>query len=85
MDFDKLEMCDGFFKKFRGLMFSKRKSLLFDLKNEKFLGAIVHTFFVFYPIKVYWLNSDKEIVDYKVVRPFWFGVPKCKARYIIEK
>ena len=84
IDFDKLERCDSFLSKFRGLMFSKRRNLLFDLKKEKFFGAAIHTFFVFFSIKVYWLNSDKEIVDYKVVKPFRIGIPSGKARYVVE-
>ncbi len=84
IDFDKLERCDSFLKRLRGLMFSKRRNLLFDLGKEKWLKAWIHTFFVFFAIKVYWLNSDKEIVDYKVVKPFRFGIPSGKARYIIE-
>ena len=84
IDFNSLEKCDNWFKKFRGLMFSKRRNLLFDLGKETKLGAIIHTFFVFFPIKVYWLNSLKEIVDYKLVKPFRIGIPSGKARYIVE-
>jgi uncharacterized membrane protein (UPF0127 family) len=82
IDFDSLERCDSFFSKFKGLMFSKRRNLLFDLGDERF--AWIHTFFVFFPIKVYWLNSSKEIIDYKIVKPFRLGIPKCRARYIVE-
>lgn len=84
IDFNSLERCDTWIKKLRGLMFSKRRNLLFDLGKETRFGAIIHTFFVFFPIKVYWLNPKREIVDYKIVRPFWIGIPASKARYIIE-
>ena len=84
IDFDSLERCDSWFKRFCGLMFSKRRNLLFDLGKETRFGAIIHMFFVFYPIKVYWYNSLKEIVDYKIVKPFRFAVPSGKARYIVE-
>lgn len=84
IDFNKLERCDTFFSKLRGLMFSKRKNLLFDLGKETWFGSWVHTFFVFFPVKVYWLDYEKEIIDYKVIRPFWIGIPRTKARYIIE-
>lgn len=84
IDFDKLERCNSFSKKFRGLMFSYRRNLLFDLGKESWLKAFIHTFFVFFPVKVYWLNSNKEIIDYKVVKPFRFGVPSSRARYIVE-
>ncbi len=84
IDFNNLEKCDSVFSKFRGLMFSKRRNLLFDLKKEKWFGAVIHTFFVFFSIKVYWLNSEKEIIDYRTVRPFQVAVPKSRARYIVE-
>lgn len=84
INFESLERCDSFLKRFRGLMFSRRRNLLFDLGKETKFGAVIHCFFVFFPIKVYWLNSSKEIVDYKVVKPFRIGVPKGKARYIVE-
>ena len=47
IDFDSLERVEGF-GKFRGLMFSKRRNLLFDLGKEKRFGAIIHCFFVFF-------------------------------------
>ncbi len=84
IDFDSLEKCDGFLSRLRGLMFSKRRDLLFDLGRETRVGAVIHTFFVFFKIKVYWLNSNKEIVDYKIVKPFWVSIPRGRARYIVE-
>ena len=79
-----LVKCDNFFSKFRGLMFSKKKNLLFILKNETRVNAIIHTFFVFFPIKVYWLNKNKKVIDSKIVKPFRIAIPKQKAKYIIE-
>ncbi len=80
-----LEKCDGFWKKFRGLMFSKKKNLIFDLKKETRLGAMVHMFFVFYPIDIYWLDEKSNIIDKKEnLRPFRIAIPKKEARYIVE-
>lgn len=79
-----LIICDNFFTKFRGLMFSKKKNLFFILNYETRFGSIIHTFFVFFPIKVYWLDKEKNIVDYKIVRPFTAAIPKRKAKYIVE-
>ncbi|MBI2499194.1 DUF192 domain-containing protein [Candidatus Woesearchaeota archaeon] len=85
ISFKNLEECTGFFKKFRGLMFSKKRNLIFDLCKETRIGAMIHMFFVFYPIDVYWLNEKKEIVDERVnLKPFMIAIPKKKARYIIE-
>ena len=66
-------------------MFSKRKNLIFVLNKETKFGAIIHMFFVFYPIDIYWLDKKKNIVDFrKNVKPFSVVIPKQKAKYIIE-
>ena len=79
-----IEICDTPWKKFRGLMFSKRKNLLFPLDRETKRGAIVHMFFVFYSIDVYWLDKDKKLVDQRRLKPFRIAIPKEKAQYILE-
>ncbi len=87
MDIDKLnaKYCTTFWKKFRGLMFSKPKNLIFVLDKETKFGAIVHMFFVFFPIDVYWLDKDKNIVDRRInLKPFSIAVPEKKAKYIVE-
>ena len=66
-------------------MFSKPKNLIFDLKRETRIGAIIHMFFVFYPIDVYWLDKNKNIIEKREnVKPFTIAIPKNKARYIVE-
>jgi len=68
-----LEVCKTKFKKFRGLMFSKKKN------------AGIHMLFVFYPIQVIWLDYRFKIVDIKRMLPFIsFHIPKQKAKYIVE-
>ena len=80
-----LEYSDTFFKKFRGLMFSKPKNLVFVLDRETRIGAIVHMFFVFYSINVYWLDKNMNIVDKKInLKPFRIAIPKKKAKCIVE-
>lgn len=86
-DFDKynLVFCDTFLSKFIGLMFSKKRNLVFVLKKESLVNAIIHMFFVFYSIDVYWLDKDKNIIDFrKNVKPFTIAIPRKKAKYIIE-
>lgn len=86
-DFNKYDLlfCNTFFSKFRGLMFSRRKNLVLVLKKESRFNAAIHMFFVFFPIDVYWLDKDKNIVDFKKrVLPFTIAVPKKKAKYIVE-
>ena len=77
--------CNTKWKIFKGLMFSKPKNLLFTLNNETRLGSIVHMFFVFYPIDVFWLDKNKKIIDKKLnLKPFQIAIPKYKAKYIVE-
>ena len=41
--------------------------------------------FVFYPIDVVWLDSDKIVVDKKTVNPFvLYSAPRKPAKYVIE-
>ncbi|MDD5254260.1 MAG: DUF192 domain-containing protein [Candidatus Nanoarchaeia archaeon] len=72
--------------KFLGFRFRKKSNLilLFDLKKETKIGAVVDTLFVFYPIRVIWLDKNKKIIKTKIMKPFTFVIPKSKARYIIE-
>jgi len=82
---EKIEMCDTFWKRFRGLMFSRPRNLVLVPKNETRKGAGIHMFFVFFPIDVYWLDSELNIVDKKMnVKPFTMAMPKKKAKYIVE-
>jgi len=87
MDFSNYNLiqCNNFFTKFRGLMFSKKKNLIFNLNKESRINSIIHTFFVFFPIDVYWLDKNKNIVDFRLnVKPFTIKIPKKRAKYIIE-
>ena len=66
-----------------GLMFSRRRYLIFVLPRERKL--VMHMFFVLYPIDVVLLNSRREIVELKRgFRPFTFYPLRNKARYILE-
>ena len=45
----------------------------------------LHMWFVFFPIDVLYLDSDKYIVEIKeYFKPFSLYFPKQKARYVIE-
>ena len=70
-------------------MFSKQikdnEAILFINKKESLVKSIIHSLFVFYPIKVIWMNSNFDIVDIKIIKPFTLFVsPKKPARYILE-
>lgn len=65
-----------------GLMFSRKKTAVFEFHCEKKVS--LHTFFVFFTITVLFLNADKKIVEQTIMKPFSFYAPKNKAKYIIE-
>lgn len=82
----KSKICGNFFCKFLGLMFSKKKedfALIFEFKKEKRLS--LHTFFVFYPIDIIFLDKSKKVVEMKKgMKPFSVYFPKQKFSYVIE-
>lgn len=64
-------------------MFSKRKNLVFVFGNERRVS--LHNWFVFFPIDVLFLDSEKRIVEIKKgLRPFGFYFAKKKAKYVVE-
>ena len=77
-----MKVCKSFFSKFRGLMFSKKKELLFVFDEEK--RRSVHMFFVFYNLNIVFLDKNSIIKDIKCLKPFQVCFPKCKIKYIFE-
>lgn len=78
------EIAQSFFEHLKGLMFSRRKNILFVLGQEKIFG--IHSFFVFFPFDAIYLDEKKKVVD--VVRgiiPFTAYVENRKpAKYLLE-
>ena len=78
-----MEIVNSVLGKARGLMFSRKKDLMFVFDKEKKIS--LHMFFVFFPIDVLFLDTDKKIVEIKKnFKPFSYYRPKNKARYVIE-
>jgi len=78
-----VKLCNTFTSKLIGLMFSKRKNLLFEFNNEGYHA--IHMFFVFYPVRIAWINKNKKVVDVKLAYPFQpLLAPKEKAMYVLE-
>ncbi len=76
--------------KVKGLMFTKPlkhgEAIILEASEEGILETTLHMLFVFYPIDILWLDSNKKIVDIKRrVLPFrpWI-VPKNPAKFVIE-
>jgi uncharacterized membrane protein (UPF0127 family) len=81
------EFANTFWEKTRGLMFRPmlEHALIFPLERESRIGASIHSFFVFFPFDVLFLDEGQKVVDTKMVGPFRFNVrPKDPAKYIIE-
>ncbi|MBU2638697.1 MAG: DUF192 domain-containing protein [Nanoarchaeota archaeon] len=77
--------CDNIFSRGFGLMFRKRQMALIELPAESLAMAAIHTFFMRFPIDVYWLDSKKQIIGIKKhVRQYSFAQPGKPAKYIFE-
>ena len=79
----KYKICKSIWSKARGLMFSRKKNLMFVFDKEQRIG--LHMFFVFFPIDVLFLDKNKKIIEIKKnFKPFTFYRSKEKAKYVIE-
>lgn len=80
---------DSFLDRLRGLMFRSRldpnEGLLLVEKRDSRLDTSIHMFFVPFDLAVFWINSDKTIVD-KVIAKSWKPAyfPKADAKYTLE-
>ncbi|MBI4145192.1 DUF192 domain-containing protein [Candidatus Woesearchaeota archaeon] len=76
-------LCRSGWSKFRGLMLSRRRTLVFAFDRDEHVP--LHMLFVFFPIDVLYLDGEKRVVEVKRnFRPFTFYSPKNKARYVVE-
>lgn len=77
------KICNSLFSMARGLMFSKKKTLIFILNKVK--KQDLHMFFVFFPIQVYYLDPFHKIIEIKEdFKPFRMYKAKNKAKFIVE-
>lgn len=87
---DKVKVADTHWKRMKGLMFGNKSefdyALVFDLERNAHKGASVHMLFVFFPIDIVYLDSEKHVVDIvKSLKPFTPNyTPKKRSRYFIE-
>ncbi len=82
-----LAICTGFFCRAKGLMFSKplkdNEALLFEFKKEA--RWPIHMLFVFFPIKVAFLDKNRKVAEVRKAKPFIsFIMPRKKCRYVLE-
>lgn len=87
---DKIRIADTFFSRFKGLMFEAQKNfdyaLIFEMNKESRIMSSIHMLFVFFPIDVIFLDSQKRVVEVKEkLLPFTISfTPKKPTKYIIE-
>lgn len=78
--------CNSILSKAMGLRFKilkKNEAYIFTFKNP--VVAMMDMFFVFYPIDVLFLDSDKKIIEIKKkFLPFSFYESKNKINYTVE-
>lgn len=76
-------LCRSGWSKFRGLMFSRKHTLVFVFEKDRLVQ--LHMLFVFFPIDVLYLDNNQRVIEVKNdLRPFTFYSPKNKARYVVE-
>jgi uncharacterized protein len=74
-------ICTSYFSKALGLMFSKKKNLIFTFEKEKKIS--LHMLFVFFPIWAVYLNKNKKVTQIKKLSPF-ISTTSGKAKFILE-
>jgi uncharacterized membrane protein (UPF0127 family) len=75
----------SFLGKFSGLMFRTRytKTLLFEFDNET--RQAFHSYFVFFPFLMVWLDGKNNVIESRKIRPFTFIIrQKKKFRKVVE-
>ena len=79
--------CDTWFTRGIGLMFTfPWKAAVLVNKRESAAYASIHMFFVFYPLDIIWLDSNRQVVEIaRKVLPFTpYVQPRRKAKYVVE-
>jgi uncharacterized membrane protein (UPF0127 family) len=68
-----------------GLMFrsylKKGESLTLELPKKR---IEIHTFFVFFPIDLFFLDEDFRVIEKASMKPWRIYLPKKNARYLLE-
>ena len=85
----KTKTANTVFTRFKGLMFEKKENfdygLIFELAKEGRINSSVHMLFVFFPIDIVFLNSQKIVVDKATLNPWKLNyTPKKSAKYFVE-
>ena len=80
---EEIKFCDTFLTKFLGLMFRKKQKLHFKFKKD--VKHSIHTFFVFFPIDITFLDKNNKVIEVrKNLKPFSIYFPKNKYNSFVE-
>lgn len=85
----RVRLCDSFLCRLRGLMFrrslARQEGVLLAIGRDSRADSSIHMFFVPFDLAVFWINSNMEVVDKVLARPWrpaYF--PGAAARYTLE-
>lgn len=73
------------FGKLRGLMFrsASTDNLLFEFAEET--KTPFHSFFVFFPFLMLWLDEKNRVIEWRLIRPFSTVIrPKKSFKKVVE-
>tara|TARA_Y100000310_G_C20631786_1_gene789034 strand:+ start:368 stop:658 length:291 start_codon:yes stop_codon:yes gene_type:complete len=76
------KICTSTCSQAKGLMFSRKKTLIFAFPNEKTVR--LHMLFVFFPIWAYVLDVQQRVVEVHKLLPFTFFTSRSKGLYVVE-
>jgi len=85
----RIKFCDSFLTQLRGFTLRSRlprdEGLILVGRRDSRLDSSIHMLFVFFDLAVFWINSDRKVVDKvlaKAWRPAYFS--KEPAQYVLE-
>ena len=85
----RIKYCDTFFSQLRGLTFRYRlpreEGLMLVGTRDSRLDSSIHMLFVLFDLTVVWINSEMQVVDKALARPWrpaYFS--KQPAKYVLE-
>ncbi len=87
---ERVKYAEGFFGRFKGLMFERKSrfdyALVFEVPQSGIANISIHSFFVFFKFDAVFLDKEKKVVDLAIsLKPFVsFFAPKKPSKYLIE-
>ncbi len=85
----RIRVCESFACRLRGVMFRpslpRDQGLLLIMPRESRLDSSIHMLFVPFDLAIFWIDSNKEVVD-KTTAKSWRPayIPARAARYVLE-